>query len=74
MFILRERESESKGEHMHKWERGETEERKNPKQAPHCQSRAQCGAGSHEPRDHDLSQNQELDNWATQVPLNFIFI
>ena len=27
------------------------------------------------PRDHDLSQNQELDttNWATQVPCKFYF-
>ena len=41
---------------------GERErERENPKQAPHCQSRALCGAQTHKPQDHDLSRNQESD-------------
>ena len=26
------------------------------------------------PWDHDLSQNQELDDWATQKPLEFLFL
>ena len=30
-------------------------ERENPKQAPFCPRRAQCGARTHELRDHDLS-------------------
>ena len=53
---------------------GKSEERENPKQALLCKCRAwRRGAWSHEPGDHDLSQNQELDaltNWATQAPLN----
>ena len=49
------------------WERerpreGQRErERRHPKQALHCQHRAQCGARSNKLRDHDLSQNQESD-------------
>ena len=43
-------------------------EREYPKQAPHCQYRAGCGARTHKPWDHDLSRNQELNaepalNW-----------
>ena len=41
-------------------EAGREGERENPKQAPSCQRRGPCGARTHEPRDHDLSQNQEL--------------
>ena len=36
-------------------------ERGNPKQALHCQHRAQYGVRSHKLRGHDLSQNQESD-------------
>ena len=36
-------------------------ETENPKQAPRCQHRAQCGAQIHKPWDHDLSENQESD-------------
>ena len=49
-------------------------ERENPKQAPCCQPRARHGAQSHEPGDHDLSQNQELDTLPTEPPgLNCYF-
>ena len=43
----------------------------NPKQAPYCQHRAQCKSWSHEPWDHDLSQNRVrcLTNGDTKVPL-----
>ena len=40
------------------WGGEERKEGKNPKQAPHCQGRAQHGAQSCESRDHDLSLNQ----------------
>ena len=40
-------------------ERERERERENPKQAPHCQSGARYGARTHEPRDPDLSPNQE---------------
>ena len=36
----------------------EKEEKENPKQAPHCQ--VECGAQTHELRDHDLSRSQTL--------------
>ena len=52
LFILRERK-----QHTHAGE----EERENPKQAPSCQRRAQQGAQTHEPGDHELSQIQESD-------------
>ena len=59
LFILRERERERerKRERENMWAGGgaEREESQNPKQAMHCQG----GAWSHEPWDHDLSQNQE---------------
>ena len=34
---------------------GQREERENPKKALHQQCRAQCGAGTHQLRDHDLT-------------------
>ena len=52
------------------WER-ETISREgaeNPKQALHCQRRAQGRAPSHEPRGHDLHRNQELDTQLTEPP------
>ena len=59
-FWQREREGEGEGEG----------EEKNPKQALCCQHGAWCRARSHEPWDHDLSQNQEWTlNRATQAPL-----
>ena len=36
-------------------------ERENPKRAPHCQCRVPCGSQTHQPWDHNLNQNQELD-------------
>ena len=44
--------------------------RENPKQGLHCQRGACPSAPSHEPWDHDLSQNQvgHLTHWATQCP------
>ena len=52
-------------------------ERENPQKALHCQLRAWCQTQTHEPWDHDLSQNQELatylPKWATQVPPYFFF-
>ena len=46
-------------------------ERENPKQALHCQCRAQCGAWSHEPWDHNLkSRVGHSTDWAIQVPLD----
>ena len=56
------------------WERASTEERQrvrekeNPKQALHCQHRAQRGAQAHKPWDYDLSQNQVLDAQPTEPP------
>ena len=35
--------------------------RENPKQGPHCQRRARCGAQTHKPRDHDLSGSRTLN-------------
>ena len=43
-------------------------ETKNPKQAPCCQHWARCGAQSHKPQDHDLSQNQESEAQPTERP------
>ena len=53
LFISFERESTNKG--------GAEREKEtaNPKQAPCCRCRAQPGARTHQPGDHDLSQNQE---------------
>ena len=51
------------------WERAEKKrETENPKQAPCCQHRARRGAWTHEPREHDLSRNQESDAWPTEPP------
>ena len=47
---------------------GETQ---NPKQAPGCEHRAQCGALTHEPWDHDLSQSQIM-TWAKVRHLNWL--
>ena len=48
MFILREREREREREKRRRRERGaegkRDRRRENPKQAPHCQYKAQCGA------------------------------
>ena len=52
IFILREVES--------KQGRGREIGRHNQEQAPDCQHRALCRPQTHKPRDHDLSQNQEL--------------
>ena len=68
VYLLK-RERERQRTHVGEGQRAR--ERKNPKQAPCCQHRTWLGAGTHEPWDHDLSQNQEsgrLTNWATQVP------
>ena len=62
LFILRER--------ARKQRRGRGE---NPKQVLHCQFRAQSGARSHKPWDHDLGWTQgvwRLTHWATPVPLH----
>ena len=60
LFILREREREREREQGRGREKGRERERENLKQAPHCQPRARCGAGTHEPSDHDLSQNKRV--------------
>ena len=63
LFILRE--CVSRGE--------EERKRENPKQAPCCQQKAQHGARTHEPWDHDLSWNQEsMLNWLSHpVPPSY---
>ena len=63
IYLLRERERERERARAraHEQGRGRERERENPKQAPHCQHRAQREAQTNEQRDHDLSQNQELD-------------
>ena len=56
-------------------ERERGRETENPKQAPHWQRGAQCGAGTHKPLlDYDLRQNQESDAQPaedTQAPQSF---
>ena len=54
-------------ERERKWgrDRGES---KNPKQTPHHQHRAWCGARSHNPGNHDLSWNKELDTQPAEPP------
>ena len=47
---------------------GAERERENPKQAPRHQHRAQRRTRTHEPRGHDLSQNQELDTQPLSHP------
>ena len=54
IYFEREREKQGRG-------REREEERENPKQALHCQSRAQWGAWSQELWDHDLNLDEELD-------------
>ena len=39
-----------------------------PKQAPHCQCGISSRARIHEPGDHNLSQNLELDASLTEPP------
>ena len=56
-FERRDRDREGGREREGQRER-ETE---NPKQATHCQARSPPGARTHEPGDHDLSQNHELN-------------
>ena len=63
------------GEREHEQGRGKEREgeREDPKQALHRKGGAQHRAQTHEPRDHDLSQNQESDtqpDWTTQAPPN----
>ena len=53
LFFGGQRETE------HERGRGRERGRENPKQTLQDQHRAQCGAWTHEPWDHDLSQNQE---------------
>ena len=48
VFILRVREQEEE-------EQREKGERENPRQSPHCQHRAGCGAQTHEQPGHNLS-------------------
>ena len=45
-------------------------EKENPKQTPFCQCRAQLGARTHKPWDHDLSRSRvwHSTDWATQAP------
>ena len=54
LFIEREKEC------VYSWEKKgqRLRERGHPKRAPHCQRRAQWGAGNHEPWDYSLSGNQ----------------
>ena len=42
-------------------------------QALSCQRRAQCGARTHEPRDHDLSRSRMLNRWSHPGALLWIF-
>ena len=59
LFVLRERKRAGVGQRERERER--ERENENPKQAPHHQRRAQCGAQTEKLQGHDLSQNQELD-------------
>ena len=70
LFILKETEKERECTVEGQRERERERERDNPKQALHCQHRAQWRAQSHQPRDHDLNRNQvgHLNGWAAQVP------
>ena len=49
LFIYAERASEHEQRRGRKKERETERETENPKQAPHCQLRAQRGAGTHKP-------------------------
>ena len=53
-YLLLEREQAGEGQRE--------SDRENPKQALHCQHRVQRGAQTHEPWDHDMSQNQQTLN------------
>ena len=69
LFILRERGRERRGEAKREGD--------SPKQALCCHRRAQRGAQTHQPWDHDLSQKSGvrcLTNWATQVALSPIVL
>ena len=56
-----ERESKSRQAGEGGAEREKEREREYPKQAPHCQHGARCGARTHEPQDHDLNQSRMLN-------------
>ena len=43
-------------------------------QAPSCQHRAQGGAWTHKPWDHDGAEVWRFTNWATQALLEFLFL
>ena len=53
--------------HEQAGERQRERERGNPKQAPSVSAEPD-GAQAHEPRDHDLSQDQESDTQPTELP------
>ena len=61
MFICERERQKHAHVHAHEQGGGREGERENPKQAWCCQSRALCGAWTHEPWDHDLSQSQMLN-------------
>ena len=76
MFIYGERETETETEH----EQGRGRQRGRHRigsrlQAPSCQHRARCGAGTHRLRDHDLSWSRLL-NWLSHpgAPTRWIFL
>ena len=56
------------------WWRSRDRERQNPKQALHCEHRAQHGVKTHEQGDHDLSRNQETDAQPTEPCRHPIFL
>ena len=58
IYLFWERERERGSQSMHTWEGQGERNGENPKQAPHFQQEARCGAQTHEPWDHDLSRNQ----------------
>ena len=63
MYLFWERETERETDRqIASTNGGGTEkETENPKQAPHCQLRAQHKAQTHELWDYDLIQNEQLD-------------
>ena len=74
LFILRKRRGErERDRERERTSRGGAERgRQSPKQGLHWQQRAQCGAQTHKPQDHDLSLSRTLNRstfWATQVPV-----
>ena len=58
-LIYFEREKERERTRAGEGQRGR--ERKNPKQAPHCEHGAQCRAPTHKQWDHDLSRNPKTN-------------